>query len=111
MNSLTGNLTSDAEALKKLLPAQDILLFPFETEAGMPFIAVYADGITDKAALGELVILPLTRRPAPAHMGRRKGARAFARRRHIIFTADFLTQSAKKARFFSPLSAVFRCKD
>ncbi len=59
MNSVTGNLTSDAEALKKLLPAQDILLFPFETEAGMPFIAVYADGITDKELLGEQIARPL----------------------------------------------------
>ncbi len=59
MNTVTGNLQSDTDALKKLLPAQDIFLFPFDSQGGMHFTVVYADGITDKELLGEQVARPL----------------------------------------------------
>ncbi len=59
MKTLSGDLKKDADALKKLLPAEDILTFEFSSEKGLPFIAVFADPITDKELLGEQVIRPL----------------------------------------------------
>ncbi len=58
---ITGTLRKDLAALKKILPAEDILTFDFESEAGLAFTAVFADPITDKELLGEQVIRPLLR--------------------------------------------------
>ncbi len=59
MKYVTGDLKRDAEALKKLLPAEDILTFSFTSEKGLSFLCVYADPITDKELLGEQLIRPL----------------------------------------------------
>lgn len=61
MKNITGNLKRDTEALKKLLPAEDILTFEFTSEQGVAFTVVYADPITDKELLGEQLIRPLLR--------------------------------------------------
>ncbi len=47
------------EAVKKILPSEDILVFEFESAAGKKFAVIYADGIVDKNQIGELVIKPL----------------------------------------------------
>ena len=59
MKNLTGALKADLEALKKLLPSQDILTFEFVSASGAPFAVVYADAVTDKELLGDQVIRPL----------------------------------------------------
>ena len=59
MKNITGNLQTDAEALKKLLPAEDILTFDFISPKGVNFTVVFADPITDKELLGEQIIRPL----------------------------------------------------
>ncbi len=59
MKYVTGDLKKDAEALKKLLPAEDILTFEFVSSSGLPFVCIYADAITDKELLGEQLIRPL----------------------------------------------------
>lgn len=61
MKNVTGNLVKDAEELKKLLPAEDILTFEFVTPDGVNFTCVFADPITDKELLGEQVVRPLLR--------------------------------------------------
>jgi spore germination protein KA len=45
--------------IKSKLTSQDILYFPFLSEGGKQFLAVFVDGILDKALLGELVVKPL----------------------------------------------------
>ena len=59
MRTVTGILKRDTEALKKLLPAEDILTFAFTSRRGLDFVCVYADPVTDKELLGEQLIRPL----------------------------------------------------
>ena len=59
MKNITGKLQQDLDALKKLLPAEDILTFPFTSEAGLQFTCIFTDPITDKELLGEQVVRPL----------------------------------------------------
>ena len=59
MKTLSGDLKKDVDALKKLLPAEDILTFSFSSEKGLDFCIVFADPITDKELLGEQVVRPL----------------------------------------------------
>ncbi len=54
---LNKNLTK----LKKLLPAEDILTYSFESRDGTACAIVYADGMVNKQLLGELVARPLQR--------------------------------------------------
>lgn len=61
MQKITGTLKTDREALKKLLPAEDILEFAFQTERGDEFVVLFTDPVTDKELLGQLVVRPLLR--------------------------------------------------
>ncbi len=61
MKNVTAALGRSREALKKLLPAEDILTFDFRSENGISFSCIFADPITDKQLLGEEVIRPLSR--------------------------------------------------
>ncbi len=60
MKNVAGDLNKTKEALKKLLPAEDILTFGFTSARGMEFCCVFADPITDKELLGEQVIRALS---------------------------------------------------
>ncbi|MBQ8320484.1 MAG: spore germination protein [Clostridia bacterium] len=46
-------------ALKRLLPAEDIFFHAFSLISGTPCTLVYADGMVNKGLLGELVLRPL----------------------------------------------------
>jgi len=59
MEKITGKLKADVEALKGVLPAEDILTFEFVSEGGIEFTAVYADAISDKELLAEEIVRPL----------------------------------------------------
>lgn len=59
MKNVTGELRKTSEALKKLIPAEDILTFDFESDKGLAFTVVFADPITDKELLGEQVVRAL----------------------------------------------------
>ena len=59
MQNITGKLKQDQEALKKLIPAEDILDFSFTTQKGGEFVILFTDPITDKELLGHLVVIPL----------------------------------------------------
>ncbi len=65
MKNVTNDLPKTVEALKKLLPAEDILTFEFLTEKGLTFTVVFADPITDKELLGEQVVRALRRFDGP----------------------------------------------
>lgn len=54
---LNKNLTE----FKKLLPAEDILTYSFESLDGTACAIIYADGMVNKQLLGELVARPLQR--------------------------------------------------
>ncbi len=58
---ISGSLQQDLSALKKILPAEDILSFEFTSLGGLPFTLLFADPITDKELLGEQVVRPLLR--------------------------------------------------
>ena len=61
------DLKQTLTALKRRLPAEDILIFSFRSADGRAFACVYADALTDKDLLGEQVLSPLMRyRGAPA---------------------------------------------
>ena len=47
--------------VKEKLPSEDILVFEFDSAEGKKFACIYADGIADKNAIGELIIKPLNR--------------------------------------------------
>lgn len=52
-------LEKNIKSVKSVLSSEDILVFEFESEKGKKFAAIYADGLIDKAQLGELVVKPL----------------------------------------------------
>lgn len=52
-------LQKNIKAIKEELTSEDVLVFEFMSKAGKKFAAIYADGIADKALLGELVVKPL----------------------------------------------------
>ena len=56
---ISGERKRDLEALKAMLPAEDILTFDFLSEGGITFTALFADPVTDKELLGTLVVRPL----------------------------------------------------
>jgi spore germination protein KA len=45
--------------VKAKLPSEDIIVFEFSSLSGKKFAAIFADGLTDKNLLGELVVKPL----------------------------------------------------
>lgn len=52
-------LEKNIKAVKNILTSQDILVFEFSSDAGKKFAVIYADGVADKALIGELVVKPL----------------------------------------------------
>ena len=65
MKKITDSCEDNVKLLKSILTSQDILVFAFETKDGAPCAAVYADGMTDKALLGEQIVRPLSQAEAP----------------------------------------------
>ncbi len=59
VQNITGKLKQDQEALKKLLPAEDILEFAFTDGQGDEFVVLFTDPVCDKELLGQLVLRPL----------------------------------------------------
>ena len=59
MKQVNANVDESAAALKKLLPADDILQFCFTDGTGRKMICLFADAVTDKDLLGEQVFRPL----------------------------------------------------
>ena len=57
---LQSNLQKNKALFKKLLPAEDILSYDFQTADGVACTLVYADGVVNKELLGELVAKPLS---------------------------------------------------
>lgn len=53
------SIKTKVEAVKKILPSEDILVAEFSSLSGRQFACIYADGIADKNMIGELVIKPL----------------------------------------------------
>lgn len=53
------SLEKNVQGVKSILTSQDILTFEFSSEGGKRFAVIYADGIADKALIGELVVKPL----------------------------------------------------
>ena len=60
MNTFTSSLNENLQAIKKILPAEDILSYAFQTSDNVPCAIVYADGIVNKELLGRLVAQPLS---------------------------------------------------
>lgn len=59
MEKLTKKIKENIQAIKDVLTAEDILVYEFHTGDGTPCAIVYADGMTDKALLGDLAARPL----------------------------------------------------
>ncbi len=57
---LQNELTANVQAVKNILPAEDILTYPFTTENGVKCTVIYADGMVNKELIGELVARPLS---------------------------------------------------
>ena len=60
MNTLSKNLQTNLDALKKSLPSEDILTYAFSTRDNTSCAIVYADGVVNKELLGELIARPLS---------------------------------------------------
>ena len=61
---LTEKLQENISFIKDALPAEDIIVYRFRTQSGTECAAVYADGLVDKAVLGDLAARPLIERLA-----------------------------------------------
>ena len=57
--NFSNDLKNNLDSVKKLLPAEDILTYSFQTLDGVACAIVYADGMVNKQLLGELVAKPL----------------------------------------------------
>ena len=67
MKKLGKKCKDNVKLIKSILTSEDILVFAFETADGAACAAVYTDGMTDKALLGEQVARPLAAERAPAN--------------------------------------------
>jgi spore germination protein KA len=61
VSTFSTNLSKNLSTLKKLLPSEDILTYSFTTKDGVSCAVVYADGVVNKALLGDLIARPLAR--------------------------------------------------
>lgn len=61
VNTLTNDLQKNITEIKKLLPAEDILSYAFETEDKISCAIIYTDGMVNKQLLGDLIARPLSR--------------------------------------------------
>ncbi len=77
MTQITKDRKRSVEALKRLLPAEDIFTFDFAAEGGLLFTCVYSDAVTDKTVLGDQIVRPL------------QGYRGEARAEEIARRVDF----------------------
>ena len=59
-SKLQTDLQKNKTLFKKLLPAEDILTYDFQTADGVACTLVYADGIVNKELLAQLVAKPLS---------------------------------------------------
>jgi len=57
---LQKELRTNLQALKKALPAEDVLTYDFQTADDVDCALIYADGIVNKELLGTLVARPLS---------------------------------------------------
>ncbi len=85
----TESVQENVKQLKDILPAEDVLVFRFETKDGRRCAAVYADGITDKELLGQLAARPLSSEEAPASLA--------AAERRILFPESKEAEDAEEA--------------
>lgn len=65
MKTLGKNCEENVKAIKSILTSEDILVYRFKSGDGAACAAVYTDGLTDKALLGEQVARPLLSSPSP----------------------------------------------
>ena len=65
MKALGKNCEENVKAIKSILTSEDILVYRFKSGDGAACAAVYTDGLTDKALLGEQVARPLLSSPSP----------------------------------------------
>lgn len=63
--AFSPSLQKNIGAVKAILPSEDIFVHAFSAADGGECAVIYADGITDKANLGELVLRPLSEAAAP----------------------------------------------
>ena len=76
MEKLSASLQENKSALKRLLPAEDILTYDFESLDGVPCALVYADGMVNKQLLGDLIARPLQKIALPEGDGIRTAVAA-----------------------------------
>ena len=67
-NIFMVTLEKNIKSVKNILTSQDILVFEFSAQSGKKFAVIYADGVADKALIGELVIKPLKYAPADCNL-------------------------------------------
>ena len=60
VNTFSKSLQQNINGLKKLLPAEDVLVYSFSTADGIECAVIYADGIVNKQLLGDLIARPLS---------------------------------------------------
>ena len=60
MDTLTTILQDNLQALKRRLPAEDILSYAFASKDEVTCAIVYTDGIVNKGQLGDLIVRPLS---------------------------------------------------
>lgn len=59
MEKLTKSLRDNIQSIKGVLAADDILVYSFRAGDGTECAVVYADGLVDKAVIGDLAARPL----------------------------------------------------
>ena len=108
VNELSAILQENQAQLKKSLPSEDILYYPFETGNHTPCVIVYADGIVNKELLGELVARPLSDTILPK-ITQKDGGRYATNGKSADFSAIF--ERIKTTLLFPELKAVSTFQD
>ncbi|MBQ9118159.1 MAG: spore germination protein [Clostridia bacterium] len=60
MEKLSNSLSTNLQAVKEVLPAEDVLTFSFRSADGVDCAIVYADGMVNKGLLGDLIARPVS---------------------------------------------------
>ncbi|MBQ8295485.1 MAG: spore germination protein [Clostridia bacterium] len=118
VNTITENLEKNLTSIKKILPAEDILTYSFETADNTACAIVYADGMVNKQLLGDLIARPLSKldlRPENQQKTKNEGGRVASNSKksdkNNSLSLQYLIEKIEKTALFPELKQKTKLQD